>query len=87
MRSRPVIPSSPVVARTTSGRLDEEAQRALAELMRGGRSRSQAIRDALTIASDREWREQGRKDAARLAADPADRAALAELRQDVFGES
>ena len=76
-----------MVERATSVRLDEEAQRALAELTSGGRSKSQAIRDALTVASDREWREQARKDAARLAADPADRAALAELRQDVFGES
>ena len=81
-----MIQSLAVAERAISVRLDEEAQRALAELMRGGRSQSQAIRDALMIASDFGWREQGRKDAARLAADPADRAALAEVRRDVFGE-
>jgi len=72
--------------RAISVRLDEEALRALEELMRGGRSQSQAVRHALMVASDREWREQARKDAARLAADPAEQAALAEIRRDLFGE-
>lgn len=54
--------------------------------MRGGRSQSQAMRAALLIASDREAREQMRKEAAELMADPAEQAEMAAVRRDVFGE-
>ena len=72
--------------RAISVRLDEEAQRALEELMRRGRSQSQAIRAALLIASDREAREQMRKEWAEMMADPVEQAALAEVRRDFYGE-
>lgn len=67
-------------------RLDEEAMQALEELMRGGRSRSQAIRGALLLASDRVWRVRAQKEWTEMMADPAEQALLKELRQELFGE-
>jgi Arc/MetJ-type ribon-helix-helix transcriptional regulator len=63
-----------------SVRLDSEAQRALTQLTVRGVSQSQAIRAALIDAARVAWLEQARADAKRLAGDPADRAAIAEIR-------
>jgi Arc/MetJ-type ribon-helix-helix transcriptional regulator len=72
--------------RAISVRLDEAAQRALKDLMRGGRSQSQAIRSALLLASNRERREQMRAEAAAIFADPAEQAEIAAIRRDFYGE-
>jgi Arc/MetJ-type ribon-helix-helix transcriptional regulator len=81
-----VIHSGVVKAKAISVRLDAEATRALEKLMRGGRSRSQAIRDALMIATDRERRERARKEWAEMMADPAEQALIKEIQRDFFGK-
>ncbi len=53
-------------------RLDDEAERALDTLTREGKSRSEAIRDALLLAARRRWSDELRAEAERLAADPED---------------
>ena len=68
-----------------SVRLDGEAQAALAQLMSRGVTQSEAIRQALIDASRAAWYAQAREDAKRIAADPADRAEMAEI-QEFFGE-
>lgn len=60
-------------------RLDDSAQRALAELTSGGRDKSEAIRTALEEASGRRRKETLAAEVAALAADDADRAELAEV--------
>ena len=72
--------------RAISVRLDEEAMRALEELTSGGRSRSQAMRDALLLAAERDWRIAAGKEWAEMMADPAEQALLKEIRRDFFGE-
>ena len=72
--------------RAISVRLDDEAITALDELMRDGRSRSQAIRDALLIATDRERRDRARKEWLEMQADPVEQALIREIRRDFFGE-
>jgi Arc/MetJ-type ribon-helix-helix transcriptional regulator len=57
-----------------SVRLDEGAEEALAYLERHGVARSEAIRRGLTELADRERREEIRRQAAEVAADPEDRA-------------
>ncbi|BDH58652.1 hypothetical protein [Tsukamurella sp. PLM1] len=64
-------------------RPDEEARRALDELVEDGSSVSAAIRDALIAAADRRRRERLRAEVAELAADPEDRAELARIREDM----
>ena len=81
-----MIHSDLVKEKAISVRLDPEALGALDELMRGGRSRSQAMRDALMIATDRERRERARKEWAEMMADPAEQALLKELREELHGE-
>ncbi len=81
-----MIHSETVKEKAISVRLDPEALRALDELMRGGRSRSQAMRDALMIATDRERRERARKEWAEMMADPAEQALIKELREELYGE-
>jgi Arc/MetJ-type ribon-helix-helix transcriptional regulator len=84
--SQIVIHSDVVKEKAISVRLDAEAMRALEKLMRGGRSRSQAIRDALMIATDRERRERARKEWAEMMADPAEQALIKEIQRDFFGK-
>lgn len=60
--------------RAISVRLDENAQRALDELVAAGLSQSDAIRSALVEAADRRSKELLTEEARRLAADPVDRA-------------
>jgi Arc/MetJ-type ribon-helix-helix transcriptional regulator len=63
-----------VPSRLISVRLDEQAQRALEELTRGGRDRSAAVRAALIEASARRRDDGLVAEAEALAADEADRA-------------
>jgi Arc/MetJ-type ribon-helix-helix transcriptional regulator len=60
-------------------RLDEEAERALELLMRSGRSRSEAIREAVVETAQRRVYELAAADAARIAADEGDRREVAEV--------
>ncbi|MGI9112696.1 MAG: ribbon-helix-helix protein, CopG family [Gaiellaceae bacterium] len=62
------------MARAISVRLDPEAAQALDQLTRGGRDRSEAIREALVEAAARRQRTTLAAEAAELAADPEDRA-------------
>jgi Arc/MetJ-type ribon-helix-helix transcriptional regulator len=80
-----VIQSAAMAEKAISVRLDVEAQRALQFLMRGGLSQSEAIRAALLTASRSSRHDQMALDAKRLAADPEDRALVAEIR-DFFDE-
>ena len=59
--------------RAISLRLDEEAARALELLMRDGKSRSEAIREAVVDTARRRLYELAAVDAARVAADENDR--------------
>jgi Arc/MetJ-type ribon-helix-helix transcriptional regulator len=60
-------------------RLDEEVERALEELVSDGRSQSEAVRDALLLASRLRRDERLRAEARRVGADPEDRAEMAEV--------
>jgi hypothetical protein len=75
-----VIQPSSVPEKPISVRLDADAQHALAQLTARGISQSQAIRDALIGAARAAWMTQARADAKRIANDPVDRAAIAEVR-------
>lgn len=81
-----VIQSAGVAEKAISVRLDADAQRALQFLMHDGKSRSEAIRLALLSASGAARYDRMAADAKRLAADHADRALVAEIR-DFFDES
>jgi Arc/MetJ-type ribon-helix-helix transcriptional regulator len=70
-----LVPEKPI-----SVRLDEEASRALAFLMRDGSSQSDAIRQALLGAARTARTEQVRADAERVGKDRRDRAVIAEIR-------
>ena len=65
--------------RAISVRLDDEAQRALESLTRAGRSRSEAVRDALVLAARTRLLEQVRLQAERAGADEDDRREAAEV--------
>ena len=65
--------------RAISLRLDEDATRALAVLMRDGKSRSEAIREAVVDTARRRMYETAAADAARIAADDGDRREVAEV--------
>ena len=69
-----------VAERPISVRLDEEAQRALELLMRGGKSQSVAVRDALIDASKLRLYQIAAADAARLGSDPEDLREVAAIR-------
>ncbi len=75
-----------VKEKAISVRLDAEAMHALEELTSGGRSRSQAMRDALLLAAEGDWYVQARKEWLDMQADPAEQALLKEIRRDFFGE-
>jgi Arc/MetJ-type ribon-helix-helix transcriptional regulator len=70
------------MARTISVRLDEDAQRALAELEATGMTRSEAVREGLEAAAKR-LRDRRRlaAEAAALAQDEADRAEIAAINE------
>jgi Arc/MetJ-type ribon-helix-helix transcriptional regulator len=63
--------------RAISLRLDEEAARALELLMRDGKSRSEAIREAVVDTARRRLYELAAGDAVRVAADKNDRREVA----------
>jgi Arc/MetJ-type ribon-helix-helix transcriptional regulator len=65
--------------RAISLRLDEETARALELLMRGGKSRSEAVREAVVETARRRLYEIAAADAARIAADENDRHEVAEI--------
>ena len=72
------------MARALHVRLDADAEAALAVLHAEGMNDSQAVRSALTEARARRRRRSTlREEAQRLAADPADRAELAALREEL----
>ncbi len=60
-------------------RLDEEAEKALRLLTRSGRTQSEAVREALIEAAERHRPRALAEEAERLAADPEDRAEMAEV--------
>jgi Arc/MetJ-type ribon-helix-helix transcriptional regulator len=60
-------------------RLDAEAEHALELLMRSGKSRSDAIREAVVETARRRVYELAAADAARIAADDGDRREVAEI--------
>ena len=66
-----------VAERPISLRLDEEATRALELLMRDGKSRSEAIREAVVDTARRRRYELAAADAARVGADEGDRREVA----------
>lgn len=68
-----------MVERPISIRLDEEAEKALQLLTRSGRTKSEAVRDALIEAAERRRPRALANEAKRLAEDPEDRAELAEV--------
>jgi len=74
-----VIQFREVGERAISLRLDQEARSALDFLMRGGQSRSEAVRAALIGEARRRKLELAAADAARVAADPKDRREIAKI--------
>jgi Arc/MetJ-type ribon-helix-helix transcriptional regulator len=68
-----------VAERPISVRLDDDAAEALRRLTEGGRSQSEAIRDALVDAADRCGRVRLAAEAAELARDERDRLEMAEV--------
>jgi Arc/MetJ-type ribon-helix-helix transcriptional regulator len=66
-----------VAERAISLRLDAEATRALELLMRDGKSRSEAIREAVVETGRRRLYELAAADAARVGADEGDRREIA----------
>jgi Arc/MetJ-type ribon-helix-helix transcriptional regulator len=68
-----------VASKLISVRLDDAAQRALDELTRGGRDRSEAVRLALVEASSRRRGDALAAEARSLVADEDDRAEVAEV--------
>ena len=68
-----------MAGRAISVRLDPEASRALDELTRDGRDRSEAIREALVETAARRERSTLAAEAAALAGDPEDRAEAADV--------
>lgn len=70
---------APVAGGVISLRLDDEAERALELLMRSGRSRSDAIREAVVDTARRRVYELAAEDATRIAADEDDCREVAEV--------
>lgn len=69
-----------MASRAISVRLSDDAARALEALESTGLTRSEAIRQALVDSARRLGRESLAAEANRLAADPEDRGAVADLR-------
>lgn len=73
-----------MTSRTVRARLDDASERALAILTSGGRTESQAVRDALVDAAARARRRSGlAAEVARLADDPTDRGAREAVMADM----
>jgi hypothetical protein len=68
---------------TISFRSDSEVERALAQLMENGRSKTDAIKAALLLAADVERRELIRVEATQVAHDPEDLAEIRAVREDL----
>ncbi len=68
---------------TITFRADDDVDRALADLTKGDRDRSQVIRDAILAEWRRRQAEQLRAEAEALAADPDDRAEAREVLTDM----
>jgi Arc/MetJ-type ribon-helix-helix transcriptional regulator len=71
------------VVRTLSVRLDDQAQRALAELQHDGLNASHAVRAALVAEARRRRGQAIRTQVARLAADEDDRREKATILEDM----
>ncbi len=71
------------MAETITFRADEDARRALSVLTADGTSVSGAVRSALLEAARTRAQQQVAAEAARLAADPADRAEAAQVLRDM----
>lgn len=68
---------------TVTIRTDDETDAALAALTRGGRSRSEAVRDAILLAYRQETSARLRAEAAAAAADPEDLAEVRAIREEL----
>ncbi len=68
---------------TITVRIDEDAERALAELTADGTSRSQAVRAALLKAARARVRAELEAEARALAEDPEDRAEIRAVQADL----
>jgi len=68
---------------TLTIRTDAEVEQALAALTQGGRSRSEATRDAILAAERAQRRDRMRSEAERLRSDPDDIAASRELAEEM----
>ena len=68
---------------TVTIRTDDETDRALDVLTRDGRSRSEAIRDAIMVAYRQESAARLRAEAEAAAADPADLAEVRAIRAEM----
>lgn len=64
-------------------RTDDETDAALATLTRGGRSRSEAVRDAILLAYRQETSARLRAEAEAAAADPEDLAEVRAIREEL----
>lgn len=73
-----------MASRVVRARLDDASEHALSTLMREGRNESEAVRAALVEAAGRRRRRSSLvEEARRLAADPVDRAAVADVLADM----
>jgi Arc/MetJ-type ribon-helix-helix transcriptional regulator len=68
---------------TVTIRTDDETDAALAALTRGGRSRSEAVRDAILLAYRQETSARLRAEAEAAAADPEDLAEVRAIREEL----
>ena len=71
------------VGDTITVRLDDDATLALRVLTRDGVGISRAVRDALVVAAEQRSRVELRAEAEALAADPIDRAEVAQVLRDM----
>jgi hypothetical protein len=73
-----------MASRVVRARLDTASEQALSRLMGEGRNESEAVRTALVEAAERRGRRASlAEEARRLAADPIDRAAVADVLADM----
>lgn len=76
--------ADPMASRVVRARLDPSSERSLELLMREGLNESEAVRAALVEAAERRrQRASLAEEAARLAADAGDRAALRRVAEDM----
>lgn len=73
-----------MASRVVRARLDRASERALELLLRGGKTESEIVRAALVDAGRRRTRRSAlMSEAATVAADPADRAEIRRVREDM----